>query len=141
MKKAGIVTAAILAAMGIVLWLGGFFAGKPEVKPEQLPLTLDGVFGAPNTMQDVWPVWSVQVVWFRSGGIYGDHVGPFTVQMQFKTKPTRDDVQKYVPQPAGLPGTWKVQTISNVVQIGAQQPIEMPTPKSDGLKDMPTWGE
>jgi hypothetical protein len=113
----------------------------PEITPEQLPINATaGIYGVTST-QAVWPVWSVQVIWYRSGGIYGDHVGPFTVQMQFKTKPTRDDVQKYVPQPAGLPGTWKVQTISNVVQIGAQQPIEMPTPKSDGLKEIPTWGE
>ena len=113
----------------------------PETTPEQLPVNATaGIYGVAST-QAVWPVWSVQIIWYRSGGIYGDHVGPFTVQMQFKTKPTKDDVQKYVPQPAGLPGTWKVQTVSNVVQIGAQQPIEMPTPKSDGLKDMPTWGE
>lgn len=113
----------------------------PEITPEQLPINATaGIYGVTST-QAVWPVWSVQIIWYRSGGIYGDHVGPFTVQMQFKTKPTKDDVQKYVPQPAGLPGTWKVQTVSNVVQIGAQQPIEMPTPKSDGLKDMPTWGE
>ncbi len=113
----------------------------PEATPEQLPVNATaGIYGVASTTA-VWPVWSVQIIWYRSGGIYGDHVGPFTVQMQFKTKPTKDDVQKYVPQPAGLPGTWKVQTVSNVVQIGAQQPIEMPTPKSDGLKDMPTWGE
>ena len=113
----------------------------PEATPEQLPVNATaGIYGVASTTA-VWPLWSVQIIWYRSGGIYGDHVGPFTVQMQFKTKPTRDDVQKYVPQPAGLPGTWKVQTVSNVVQIGAQQPIEMPTPKSDGLKDMPTWGE
>lgn len=113
----------------------------PEATPEQLPVNATaGIYGVASTTA-VWPLWSVQIIWYRSGGIYGDHVGPFTVQMQFKTKPTKDDVQKYVPQPAGLPGTWKVQTVSNVVQIGAQQPIEMPTPKSDGLKDMPTWGE
>ena len=113
----------------------------PEATPEQLPVNATaGIYGVASTTA-VWPLWSVQIIWYRSGGIYGDHVGPFTVQMQFKTKPTKDDVQKYVPQPAGLPGTWKVQTVSNVVQIGAQQPIEMPTPKSDGLKEMPTWGE
>ena len=113
----------------------------PEATPEQLPVNATaGIYGVASTTA-VWPLWSVQIIWYRSGGIYGDHVGPFTVQMQFKTKPTKDDVQKYVPQPAGLPGKWVVQTVSNVVQIGAQQPIEMPTPKSDGLKDMPTWGE
>lgn len=113
----------------------------PEATPEQLPVNATaGIYGVASTTA-VWPLWSVQIIWYRSGGIYGDHVGPFTVQMQFKTKPTKDDVQKYVPQPAGLPGTWKVQTVSNVVQIGAQQPIEMPTPKSDGLKEIPTWGE
>lgn len=113
----------------------------PEATPEQLPVNATaGIYGVAST-QAVWPVWSVKIYWYRSGGIYGDHIGPDVVQMQYPTKPTKTDVQKYVPQPAGLPGTWKVQTVSNVVQIGAQQPIEMPTPKSDGLKDMPTWGE
>jgi len=126
MKKAGIVTAAIIAAMGIVLWLGGFFAGKPEAKPEQLPLNLDGVFGAPNTTQDVWPIYSLQVVWYRSGAIYGDHVGPFLVQLQLPKAPTLGDVAKYVRQPDGLPGKWRPAAIYNVVQVGEKEPVKQP---------------
>lgn len=102
---------------------------SPPVAPEQLPVNASqGIYGVTST-QAVWPVWSVQVVWYRSGGIYGDHVGPFTVQMQYPTKPGKTDVAKYVPQPAGLPGKWSVQAIYNVVQVG-QAPIgQTPTPK------------
>lgn len=95
---------------------------SPPVAPEQLPVNAaQGIYGVAST-QAVWPVWSVQIVWYRSGGIYGDHVGPFTVQMQFPNRPTKADVSKYVPQPKGLPGKWSVQEIYNVVQVG-QNPI------------------
>lgn len=129
MKKAGIVTAAILAAMGIVLWLGGFFAGKPEVKPEQLPLTLDGVFGAPNTMQDVWPVWSVQVSWERKLPVYVDAYGPTTHLIQLANRPQLSDIQKYIPQPYYLKGKYTATAVFSIVQVGArQEPVEQNPP-------------
>lgn len=131
MKK-GITWGAIIVALGmaLVFWLGGFQSGKGEVTPEQLPVSLEPMtYGAQAEAEAVWPVWSVQVVWYRSGGIYGDHLGPFTVQMQYPTKPGKADVARYVPQPAGLPGKWSVQAIYNVVQVG-QAPIgQKPTPE------------
>ena len=128
MKKT-ITFGAIIVLLGalVTFFVGGFQSGKPTpVTPEQMPVNATaGIYGVTSTSA-VLPVWSVQVVWYRSGAIYGDHVGPFTVQLQFKTKPTKDDVQKYVPHPKGLPGKWSVQAIYNVVQVGTQQPIEQP---------------
>lgn len=124
MKK-GITWGAIIVAIGmaLVFWLGGFQSGKGEVTPEQLPVSLEPMtYGAQAEAEAVWPVWSVQVVWYRSGGIYGDHVGPFLVQLQLPKRPTKADVARYVPQPAGLPGKWTVQAIYNVTQVG-QLPI------------------
>lgn len=124
MKK-GITWGAIIVAIGmaLVFWLGGFQSGKGEVTPEQLPVSLEPMtYGAQAEASAVWPVWSVQIVWYRSGGIYGDHVGPFTAQMQYPNRPTKADVSKYVPQPKGLPGKWSVQDIYNVTQVG-QNPI------------------
>ena len=120
--KTTLISALIIAGMAVTLWLGGCFAGGQKATPEQLPVNLSGVYGAPNNTADVWPVWSIQVVWYRSGGIYGDHVGPFLVQLQLPKRPTKEDVQKYVPQPVGLPGKWTVQAIYNITQVG-QLPI------------------
>jgi hypothetical protein len=129
MKKT-ITFGAIIVLMGalVTFFVGGFQSGKPApVTPEQMPINAtQGIYGVANTSA-FRPVWSVQVVWYRSGAIYGDHVGPFTIQLQYPTKPTKADVQKYVPQPAGLPGKWEVREIYNVVQVGGvQQPIEQP---------------
>lgn len=119
----------LLFIFAIAAMLAACNTQSPEVTPEQLPVNATaGIYGVTSTSA-VWPVWSVQVVWYRSGGIYGDHLGPFTVQMQYPTKPGKADVQKYVPQPAGLPGKWSVQAIYNVTQVG-QAPIgQKPTPE------------
>ena len=100
----------------------------PEVTPEQLPVNLEGVFGTPNKANEVLPIWSVQVFFVRNTP-FGDYVGPINVQLQLKTKPTLEDAKQYIKLPVKLRGTWSVDAISNVVQIGAkQEPIEQNPP-------------
>ena len=100
----------------------------PEVTPEQLPVNLEGVFGTPNKANEVLPIWSVQVFFIRNTP-FGDYVGPINVQLQLKTKPTLEDAKQYIKLPVKLRGTWSVDAISNVVQIGAkQEPIEQNPP-------------
>ena len=100
----------------------------PEVTPEQLPVNLEGVFGTPNKANEVLPIWSVQVFFVRNKP-FGDYVGPINVQLQLKTKPTLEDAKQYIKLPVKLRGTWSVDAISNVVQIGAkQEPIEQNPP-------------
>lgn len=100
----------------------------PEVTPEQLPVNLEGVFGTPNKANEVLPIWSIQVFFVRNTP-FGDYVGPINVQLQLKTKPTLEDAKQYIKLPVKLRGTWSVDAISNVVQIGAkQEPIEQNPP-------------
>jgi hypothetical protein len=100
----------------------------PEVTPEQLPVNLEGVFGTPNKANEVLPIWSVRVFFVRNTP-FGDYVGPINVQLQLKTKPTLEDAKQYIKLPVKLRGTWSVDAISNVVQIGAkQEPIEQNPP-------------
>jgi len=113
----------------------------PPVTPEQLPVNAEaGIYGVASTSA-VWPVWSVQIAWERKGPVYADRYGPTTHLMQYPTRPTPSDAVKYIPQPAYLTGTYKPLAVFNIVQVGPQQPIEQPTPKGDGLKEIPTWGK
>ena len=120
--KTTIISALVIIGMAVTLWLGGCFAGKPEpVTPEQL----SGVFGTTNELS---PIWSVQVFFVRNTP-FGDYVGPINVQLQLKTKPTLEDAKQYIELPVKLRGTWSVDAIWNVVQIGAkQEPIEQNPP-------------
>ena len=100
----------------------------PETTPEQLPVNLEGIFGTPNKANEVLPIWSVQVFFVRNTP-FGDYVGPINVQLQLKTKPTLEDAKQYIKLPVKLRGTWSVDAISNVVQVGAkQEPIEQNPP-------------
>ena len=130
MKK-GITIGAIIILLGalVTFFVGGFQAGKPApVTPEQLPVNLEGVFGTPNKANEVLPIWSVQVFFIRSTP-FGDYVGPINVQLQLKTKPTLEDAKQYIKLPVKLRGTWSVDAIWNVVQVGAkQEPIEQNPP-------------
>lgn len=127
--KTTIISALVIIGMAVTLWLGGCFAGKPEpVTPDQLPVNLDGVFGTPNKANEVLPIWSVQVFFVRNTP-FGDYVGPINIQIQLKTKPTLEDAKRYITLPVKLRGTWSVDAIWNVVQIGAkQEPIEQNPP-------------
>ena len=127
--KTTIISALVLIGMAVTLWIGGCFAGKPEpAPPEQLSGTLDGVFGTPNKTNEVFPIWSVQVFFIRNTP-FGDYVGPINVQLQLKTKPTLEDAKQYIKLPVKLRGTWTVEAIWNVTQIGAkQEPIEQNPP-------------
>lgn len=113
----------------LIFALAAMFAAcdkTPPVTPEQLPVNATaGIYGVTSSTA-VWPVWSVQIVWFRSGGIYGDHVGPFLVQLQLPKAPTLGDVAKYVRQPDGLPGKWRPAAIYNVTQVGIGEPVKQP---------------
>lgn len=124
--KTTIISALVIIGMTVTLCLSECFAGGQKVSPEQLPINLSGIYGVPNNTADVWPIWSLQVVWYRSGAIYGDHVGPFLVQLQLNRQPTLGDVAKYVRQPDGLPGKWKPAAIYNIVQVGEKEPEKQP---------------
>ena len=128
MKKT-IISALVLIGLAVTLWLGGCFAGKPETAPpEQLSGILEGVFGTPNKTNEVLPIWSVQVFFGRNTP-FGDYIGPINVQLQLKTKPTLEDAKQYIKLPVKLRGTWTVEAIWNVTQIGAkQEPIEQNPP-------------
>ena len=128
--KTTIISALVIIGIAVTLWLGGCFAGKPEpVTPEQLHLAAGaGIFGTPNKANEVLPIWSVQVFFIRNTP-FGDYVGPINVQLQLKTKPTLEDAKQYIKLPVKLRGTWSVDAIWNVVQIGAkQEPIEQNPP-------------
>lgn len=131
MKK-GITWGAIIVAIGmaLVFWLGGFQSGKGEVTPEQLPVSLEPMtYGAQAEAEAVWPVWSLQVVWRRQSAVYRDNVGPFLYQLQLKTRPTLADVERLIPAPALGEGIYKPVLLTNIVQVGAQEPIGQPEPK------------
>ena len=126
MKK-GITIGAIIVMIGalITLFVGGFQSGKGNI--EQLPVSLDGpVYGAPVDAGQVGPVWSVQVAWQRRLPVYVDTYGPTLHQIQLNKKPTLEDVKKYVPAPAYLPGKYAPLSVFNVVQIGPELPVEVP---------------
>lgn len=124
--KTTIISALVIIGMAVTLCLSECFAGGQKPTPDQLPVNLSGIYGAPNNTAGVWPIWSLQVVWFRSGGIYGDHVGPFIVQLQLNRQPTLGDVEKYIRQPDGLPGKWRPAAIYNVSQVGISEPVKHP---------------
>lgn len=118
----------LIFIFAIAAMLAACNTSTPEVTPEQLPVNLEGVFGTPNKANEVLPIWSVQVFFVRNTP-FGDYVGPINVQLQLKTKPTLEDAKQYIKLPVKLRGTWSVDAISNVVQIGAkQEPIEQNPP-------------
>lgn len=121
MKK-GITIGAIIVMLGaaVTFFIGGFQSGKQEAKPES-----DQAFGAKLETQAVWPVWSFQVAWQSTSS--PDTYGPVLHQLAFKTKPTISDVRKYVPQPVYLPGRYRALAVFNIVQVGPQKPVEIPT--------------
>lgn len=123
--KPTIISALVVIGIAVTLWLGGCFAGKPE--PASLANNLEQVFGAPGNANEVLPIWSVQVFFIRSTP-FGDYVGPITVQIQLKQKPTLEDAKQYIKLPVRLRGTWAVDAIMNVVQVGrVETPIEQPS--------------
>ncbi len=129
--KQKITFGAIIVAIGIAItvWLGGF-TSNPKTTPEQLPVNASaGVYGNSPETADIWPVWSLQVIWKRQSVVYRDNVGPFLYQLQLKTRPTLADVEKLIPQPNLGEGIYKPVLLLNVVQVGDQQPIGVPEPK------------
>lgn len=133
MKK-GITIGAIIVAIGaaLTIWVGGCQSGN-KLTPEQLPLNATAqVYGMQSNrpeIADVWPIWSLQVVWRRQSVVYRDNVGPFLYQLQLKTRPTLADVEKLIPAPALGEGIYKPVLLLNIVQVGAQTPIGQPEPK------------
>lgn len=121
----------IFAALAAFLLAGCFHNTPDPVTPEQLPVKFDAqdapIYGAANAAQAVLPVWSLQVYWRSRSS--PDVVGPILTQMQLQTRPTLSDVAKYVPLPKvfrDLKLVYVPCSIDNIVQVGPQQPIELP---------------
>jgi hypothetical protein len=128
--KATIISALIVVAMAVTLWVGGCFAGKPETANlEQMPVNSElGIYGTASTSA-VWPLWSVQVSWERKLPVYVDAYGPTTHLVQLANRPQLGDISKYIPQPYYLKGKYTATAVFNIVQVGAkQEPIEQNPP-------------
>lgn len=124
-------TTIIFAALAAFLLSGCFHNTPDPVTPAQVPVKFDAqnapIYGAAADAHAVWPIWSLQVYWRSRSST--DVVGPILTQMQLPTRPTLSDVAKYVPLPKvcrDLKLVYVPCSIDNVVQVGAQTPVELP---------------